>query len=165
MSRETRVGHVRPLPYAGLPLVILLFIPGLTASPPLSAAPRRVFVAEFDKRGDARLRKDLIKELAKSKEFQVVDSPSAADLILDGTTELYVRGYYSLWVRAGTAPGHGNPLYGGYSSVELKSPSGETVWSYLATLREATTDPSRELSHDIAKHLLQSAISANPPQR
>ena len=84
----------------------------------------------------------------------MISSSKDADLILSGDTELFVRQYYNLYVRAGTSPSNGRPIYGGYVSVELKSPSGETLWSYLATARAGSKDAPHHLSEDIVKHLL-----------
>ncbi|MBV8551563.1 MAG: hypothetical protein JOY54_09700 [Acidobacteriaceae bacterium] len=104
-------------------------------------------------------------ELQKSKVFEMVESPADADAVLAGDAEVYVLGYYSLYARAGRSPANGNPVYGGYTSVELKSHSGETVWSYLSTLRSGSTDPARDISRDIARHLIAVAFPNRKTER
>ncbi len=138
------------------------FMASAIASPPhVLAASHRLYVADIAKAGDSDLRKELLRQLSKSKDLQLVQSPAQADEILTGSAELYIRGYYSLYVRAGSAPSHGRPLYGGFASVVLKSRSGETLWSYLATLQESTSTPGRELSRDIARHLIENDQSTS----
>jgi len=99
------------------------------------------------------MRRNLIAEL-KKKGFEVVNDAAGADAILSGDSEIFVKEYYSLYVRAGTSPAHGKPVYGGYVSVELKTPAGETLWSYLATARSDSTDAPRRLSEEIIRHLI-----------
>lgn len=121
---------------------------------------RRIYIREPNNRTEAGdLRKGLIHQLKKSKDFEVVEAPSQADAILAIDPQIYIRGYYSLYARAGTSPEHGRPLYGGYVSAELKSPSGETLWSYLSTLPVESNDPAPWLSKDIVKHLVTGTAS------
>jgi hypothetical protein len=100
-------------------------------------------------------RQRIIADLRKLQSVQVVDSAQAADEILTGAGEIYVKGYYSLNPRSGVAPGNGHPVFGGYLSVELKDSRGRTVWSYLANASDSR-DAARELSKDVVKHLAQS---------
>ncbi len=120
------------------------------------AAPSgyRIYIDGFGKGPNAsELRKDLIKELSKTNDFEIVSSRASADGVLVGDAELYVRTYMSLYARAGTSPQHGRPIYAGYVSVKLKDSSGQTVWSYLSTVHAGSKDASHELCRDIAKHL------------
>ena len=105
------------------------------------------------------MRKALVGQLRKSKDFEVVDSSSQADAVLDGDTEIYIKGYFSLYARAGSSPANGQPIYGGYVSAELKSPSGDTLWSYLSTLHSSSKNPAGDLSKDIYKHLVADVAS------
>ena len=115
----------------------------------------RIFVGDLGNKPQAsEVRKQLISQLKKLKAFNVVFSSKDADLVLSGDAELFVREYYNLYVRAGTSPSNGRPIYGGYVSVELKSSSGETLWSYLATARTGSKDAPHHLSEDIVKHLM-----------
>jgi len=99
-----------------------------------------------------KAKKDLVAQLRKVKNVQVVDSPSQANVILSGDGEIYIKGFYSLNPRSGISPANGQPVYGGYLSVELKDASGATLWSYLADAPESK-DAAHELSKDIVRHL------------
>jgi hypothetical protein len=132
---------------------IVLALLGISVAEPAPSA-YRIYINGFGNGSDAsELRKDLMKELSKTDEFEIVSSPAKADGVLGGDAELYVRSYVSLYARAGTSLQHGQPVYGGYVSVEVKDPSGQTVWSYLSTLHSGSRNASRELCRDIAKHL------------
>lgn len=121
------------------------------------AAPKvyRLYVDSFGNKLDAdELKKELMKELRHSKDVDLVNSAAAATVVLGGDAEIYIRGYVSLYARAGTSPEHGNPVYSGYASAELKNSSGETLWSYLSTVPEGSKDAARGVSKDIVRHLL-----------
>ncbi len=119
------------------------------------ATLQHIYVASLGTDPQAsQVRRDLISELKKNKGFDVVSSPAGADAVLSGDAELYLREYYSLYVRAGTSPENGKPIFGGYVSVELKSSSGETLWSYLASAGAGSKDAPSHLSKDIVKHLV-----------
>jgi hypothetical protein len=127
------------------------------------AAARRIYVGNLGGRPEAeQIRKALIGQARKLRNFEVVDSPAQADAILDGDPEVYVSGYVSLYVRAGTSPTSGTPLYKGYVSVELKNRSGETIWSYLSTLHAPSKNPASDIAKDVMKHL-QTGFSGSVP--
>ena len=110
------------------------------------AAVKSVYVGPFaEKPGAAALRADLISELRKSHRLSVAASPEAADAVITGAGETWIRGYYSLNPRVrNTSDAY--PIYGGYLSIELKGRGGETLWSYLVT-------PKRFGSEDIGRNL------------
>jgi hypothetical protein len=117
-----------------------------------SGGIRRLYVEPFTTRtGSEKLRDDLIAELHKLSSFSIVSSETAADAILSGGGEIWVKGYRSLNPRSGRLPSDGTPLYAGYLSVELKDPKGETLWSYLVTPGSEATDVSKDISRRIAK--------------
>lgn len=116
---------------------------------------KRIFVDGLGDKFDLRdVRKDLVRELKSSDIFMVVDSAQDADATLTGHGDTWLKGYYSLNPRAGTSPANGQPIYGGYVSVELKDRAGMTLWSYLATPRAGSNNIAHELSKDVVKHLL-----------
>jgi hypothetical protein len=116
-----------------------------------SAGPvRRIYVNGLS---PDDVRKDLIAALRKSKLFDVVATADQADAVLSGGGKIWRKGFYSLNPRAGTSPSNGQPVYGGFLSVELKDRHGETLWSYLATPRSGSTDAAGDLSRDVVKHL------------
>ena len=80
---------------------------------------RRIYVGDFGGKPEAAaLRNAVIEQIRKSKDFMVAESPAESDAELAGDAEIYIRGYYSLYARAGTSPANGKPVYGGYVSVE-----------------------------------------------
>jgi len=120
-------------------------------------AVKRIYVDGFGTNpSTARVKKDLIAELRRTKAFQLASSEAAADATLTGNCQIYLKGYFSLNPRSGTLPTHGEAIYGGYLSVELRDRRGETVWSYLAAARSGSRDAAHELSQDVVKHLVSS---------
>jgi phosphate transport system substrate-binding protein len=136
-------------------------------TPPL----RRLYVEPFTtKEGSENLRDDVIAELRKPGSapppvsFSLVTSAAAADVVLGGGGEIWVRGYRSLNPRAGESPSNGTPVYGGFLSVELRDLKGETLWSYLVTPSSAGGDVSSNLAKQIAKRVAEALRQdAKPP--
>lgn len=120
-------------------------------------AVKSVYVEPFaNKPGAEGLRADLIAELRKSHRVSVAASPQAADAVIGGTGETWVRGYYSLNPRVRSVGSDAHPIYGGYLSVELKGRGGETLWSYLVTPRRfGPEDIGRNLCGQIVRKLVE----------
>jgi phosphate transport system substrate-binding protein len=79
---------------------------------------------------------------------------SAADLILGGGGEIWIRGYCSFSPRSHMKlPTNGTPIYGGYLSVALRNKAGQTLWSYLAMLKTGSGKIPKDLSNRIVKHI------------
>ena len=134
-----------------------------------SSAIRRLYVEPFTtKAGSEKLRSDVLQELHKINAVLLVPNAANADAILGGGGEIWVKGYRSLNPRSGRLPSDGTPVYGGYLSVELKDPNGETLWSYLVTPGAGSEDVSKGLSKRIARLVAealaqrQAAIPAAP---
>ena len=130
---------------------------GVIAASPASGqhiSIKNVYVEAFPaKAGSTKLREDLIEQLRKMGSFSIVNSESAADAIVSGDGETWIKGYRSLNPRSGRLPSDGEPVYAGFLSVELKDAKGETLWSYLVTLGPASESISKDLSKQIVKHL------------
>jgi hypothetical protein len=123
----------------------------------------RIYVSDMgNKNNSDELRKGLLWALSKSKHFILAPSPKEADVVLEAQGELYLKGYYSLNPRSGESPANGRPIYGGSLSVELKDRSGETVWSYLATLKTGEGDAARALAKEAVKHLATTIEGKKP---
>lgn len=89
---------------------------------------KRVYVESFTTRAESeKLRQSVISELSKDHSISVVATESAADLILGGGGEIWVKSYKSLNPRSARSPSNGTPVYAGYLSVELRSKNGETI--------------------------------------
>jgi hypothetical protein len=118
---------------------------------------KRIFIEGLGDKPELReVKKDLATLLRKSEIFGVTDSSDQADATLTGRGDTWLKGYYSLNPRAGTSPSNGQPVYGGYVSVELKNQAGVTLWSYLATPHAGSKDIAHDLSKDVVKHLVNS---------
>ena len=99
------------------------------------------------------LAKDLDHEFHKVSGLRLAPSPNQADAIVRGECQVWIRGYVSLNPRAGSGPGRGTPIYGGYLSVELRDQHNAVLWSYLATVHTGTSDAGKDLSRQVAKAL------------
>ncbi len=116
------------------------------------AAGPRVYLEPFpQKSGAAELQRELVSLLGKEHGVTVVKDAAGADFIVSGSGETYVRGYIGTNPRVVRVNSDSQPVYGGFLSVELKTQSQDTVWSYLAT-------PSRIGSHDINRNLAGQVI-------
>ena len=116
---------------------------------------KRIFIDGLGNKPQlSEVKRDLASELRKSKIFEVVDSAGQADATLTGHGDTWLKGYYSLNPRSGTSPSNGEPMYGGYVSVELKNRAGVTLWSYLATPHTGSKNIAHDLSKDVVKHLV-----------
>ena len=116
-----------------------------------------LYVEQFaTKDGAEELREDVVSELRKLNSVTLVPDESAADLILGGGGEIWIRGYRSFSPRSQMKlPTNGTPIYGGYLSVELRNKAGQTLWSYLVTPRIVSGDVPKDLSKQITRHLLE----------
>ena len=124
------------------------------AMPALAWQGKRLYVEPFHVSGEAeKLREYVIADLRKQGGVGLAANESAAETILGGGGEIWVRGYRSLNPRSGRLPADGTPIYGGYLSVELRNSKGETFWSYLATPESGSEDVARELAKEIAKRV------------
>jgi hypothetical protein len=118
---------------------------------------KRIFIEGLGDKPELReVKKDLAALLRKSEIFGIADSSDQADATLTGRGDTWLKGYYSLNPRAGTSPANGQPVYGGYVSVELKDRAGVTLWSYLATPHTGSKNIAHDLSKDVVKHLVTS---------
>ena len=137
--------------------LLLVKITSLSAQDVQRVKLTRLYVEPFTtKSGAEDLRRLLIAELRKHGSPSLVSSSGAANAILDGGGELWIKGYRSLNPRAGTLPSNATATYGGYFSVELKDAQGRTFWSYLAT----PGTNSDNLAHDLAKRIARQVIQA-----
>jgi hypothetical protein len=154
------------MPNASRQLVIIAYLISVSAeilgqSAGMLNGVKRIFVDSMGSMsGMAEVKKDLIVRLKKQRLFEVVSSVDEADAVLTGEGEIWIRGYYSLNPRAGTAPIHGHPIYGGFLSVELKDKKGNTLWSNLATPHTTSSNIGRELSENVVRHLASAVAKA-----
>jgi phosphate transport system substrate-binding protein len=126
---------------------------------------KNIFVGSFgDKPGASQLREQVMSELRKSQRFRLVTAPAEADLVLDGTGDVWIISHYSLNPRNRSVNGDAQGVYTGYLSVELKDKKGETLWSYLATPHSSGSgDVSRGLARLVAGKLNGGLVDAPSP--
>lgn len=107
----------------------------------------------------AELRERLIRKLAGSRRFRIVPSPAEADAVLQGTGQVWVRGFISTNVR--TPSSDRRAVYSGYLSLEVVGHNNQPLWSWLATpSRLAWTDIVDDLADHVAKKMLEAAKSS-----
>jgi hypothetical protein len=124
-----------------------------------------IYVGSFgQKQGADTLRQDLVDVLKHTSRLTVVTSPSQADARVEGTGEVWVKGYYTLNPRQRMVSSEVKRVYAGYLSIELKDQRNETLWSYLATPpSQGSEDVPRTMAAQAVKKLL-AALEAPPPQ-
>jgi hypothetical protein len=138
-------------------LWLLAIVPLLGQEANSLRSVKRIFIEGLGDKPELReIKKDLAGELRRTEIFGVADSAGQADATLTGRGDTWLKGYYSLNPRAGTSPANGEPVYGGYVSVELKDHAGVTLWSYLATPHSGSKNIAHDLSKDVVRHLVTS---------
>lgn len=109
---------------------LILMVAVLRAQP--SQPIRTLYVDTFQGGpGSADLRKLVAERLRAQHKWQLVNQPSAADAIVHGSGEFWIKGHLTNSARA--AAGQVESVYGGYLSLEVQSRSGQILWSYLVT--------------------------------
>ena len=140
----------------GLVLLVFLFVqqPQAEASATLDHLRTIQIASMGDGSGAAAVRQRIIDRLRKSKALKIVDNPSAADAVLQGSSSIWRTGSVSLEPRS---TGSRQINYQGYLSVELVDKNHQTLWSYMVT-------PSRfhmsTITDDLADHLTQKLLDA-----
>lgn len=128
---------------------------------PTLAQAHKLYVAQFSEGDEAApLRQSLIKRLQKTGRYQIVDSADKADLIMQGSGEVWIKGYLAINLRSPST--NRQPVYGGFLSVDLVARNGEPVWSYLVTPSKlAWTNIRDDLANNLVKELLLAGTRAN----
>jgi phosphate transport system substrate-binding protein len=124
------------------------------ASPQASESIRKIYVEPFQGRlRSAELHEKVVESLKANSNFQIVDNPSDADAVVQGSGEIWVEGYVSSRPHSSVR----EAVYDGYLSLEVKGRTGETLWSYLVT-------PGRMhwsgVAQDMANHIVKLMVTA-----
>ncbi len=121
------------------------------------AQVKSLFVQSFSGGPAARkLRESVVRRLEKSHRFRLVASPAGADATLEGSGEIWVRGFISTNIR--TPSSNAQAVYSGYLSLEILGSDRQPLWSWLVTpSRLAWSNIVDDLSSHGAKKLLQAA--------
>ena len=105
------------------------------------------------------LRERLIERLNHSGQVKVVDSSSAPDAILRGTSSIWATGTVVINPRSSASR---ETNYQGYLSVELVDKSNQPLWSYLVTPGRFRTDSvAHDLANRAAEHLIDAVRSGS----
>ena len=104
--------------------------------------------------GAEALRRDIVDRLTRSRRLKVVDNPSAADVVLRGSSSIWATGTISLSPHSDSAS---ETIYQGYLSVELVDKAGQIVWSYLVTPNRFRT---ASITNDLADQLVFRLLDA-----
>lgn len=132
-----------------------------------NAPIRAIYVEPFQgKPGIADLQARVTDRLRARAEFHLVDSRPQADAILRGAGALWVKGYFS--VSPHDPASVREPVYGGYLSLELESPGGSILWSYLVTpgglrWKSAGDDMADHIVRRLAEAVAGGRLSASSP--
>jgi phosphate ABC transporter phosphate-binding protein len=115
---------------------------------------KKLYVAPISgETGANELRASLLKQLNKTGQFQLVDSPEQADAVLKGTGQLWVTGYIYVNPRAPTSKRQA--VYSGFLSVELVGHNNQVLWSYLVTpAKFSSSSVPDDLSGNLVKRLI-----------
>jgi phosphate transport system substrate-binding protein len=104
--------------------------------------------------GAAEMREQMVRQLRKSHEVELVSDPKAADAVVKGTGRIWVTGRVSLNPRSHSSS---QPVYEGFLSVEVAGESGEVFWSYLVT---PSKFPWNGIEEDLANQLVTRLLRA-----
>ena len=112
--------------------------------------------------GAAEIHEALARQLRKSSVFRLVDSPAAADAVLSGNSQLWVKGTVATNPRVPSS--HPQPVFGGFLSIEMTGANQQPLWSYLATpSRFSFASITDDLSAQSTRELLRArAADTNP---
>jgi len=144
--------------------LFLYLVSTITGEAAENAGIRKLYVEPLTtKASSARLRDELLAELHKLPSVSLVASESDADIILGGGGDVWIKGYRSLNPRSGRPPSGGDPVYTGYLSVELRSTTGETLWSDLVTPGSSDSDVWQTLAKKIVKDVSAALAHTDAP--
>ncbi len=104
--------------------------------------------------GAAEMREEMVRQLHKSHEVQVVSDAKEADALVKGTGRVWITGYVSLNPRSHATS---QPVFEGFLSVEVVGHGGETLWSYLVT---PSKFPWKSITDDLASQLVNRMLRA-----
>jgi phosphate ABC transporter phosphate-binding protein len=108
------------------------------------------------------LRDSLVRRLAKSDRFRLVQSPKDADAIIIGSSQVWFRGFISINPR--TPSTDRQAVYSGYLSLEVVGADRQPLWSWLVTPgRLSWNNIIDDLASRAAKKLVEAAEAAPVP--
>ncbi len=117
---------------------------------------KKVFVPSFSSGiGGTELYQTFVKQLRKSGKFEVVSSPTQADAVVKGSSQIWIKGHIATSPRSPST--NRQAVYGGFLSVEAVGANNAVLWSYLVT-------PSKfawgTLADDLSDNLVREMVAA-----
>lgn len=141
-------------PNPALMIVLLLCLLASLSAAAQGSGTRHVYVdIPGAQAGANELRDELIAQLRRTGAVALVEQRSAADVILAGNGEIWVKGYVSLNPRSGRSLSNARALYSGFLSVELKDAKGRILWSDLVNPHAPSETLAKDLSKQVARHV------------
>jgi len=117
---------------------------------------KKIYVGSLgDKKGATELREEMIKRLKGNHTVEVVATAEAADAVMTGSGETWVKGYYTTSPRPSRYAQ--SVIYGGTLSVEVKGKDNKTLWSYLVTPGKFTWG---NVTQDLADQMVKKFVKA-----
>ncbi len=102
---------------------------------------------------DELLRDDLIKRLEKTGGYKIVDDKNAADALVSGSGEVWIKNYEATNWRSPN--NNRQAIYSGFLAVEVTGRDGSTLWSYMATpYKLIWTNIADELAGNLVKAMI-----------
>ncbi len=139
-------------------MLIAFLVLLLPSAAQTGASLNRIHTIQVASMGDGAsaqtLRQRIIDRLSKSGQLKIVESESAADVTLHGTSSMWATGTISLSPHSKSAS---QTIYQGYLSVELMSKDGQTLWSYLVTPSHFRT---ASITDDLADQVVSRLLAA-----
>ena len=116
---------------------------------------RKLYVQSLgtDKGAD-EIREQMVRQLRKSHDVQVVTDPREADAQIRGTGRMWVTGHVSFSPRSSSLS---QPTFEGFLSAEVVGKNDETLWSYLVS---PSNLPWNGVANDLASQFVNKLLAA-----
>jgi len=123
---------------------------------------RLLYVPPFEGGSEAAaLRASFVQRLDRSHRFRITQSEGDADAIVNGTGQIWLKGYIT--INARTPSSDREAVYGGYLSLEVAGVDGQPLWSWLVTPSKLVwTNIVDNLADQAAKKLVEAGESTSP---
>jgi phosphate ABC transporter phosphate-binding protein len=118
---------------------------------------RRVFVPAWSGgNGAAELHDSLVKQLRKTGKFEVVENPSQADAVIQGSGQIWVKGHIATSPRSPST--NRQAIFGGFLSAQVVGAGNTVLWSYLVTPSKFSWS---NISDDLSESLVRQMVAVH----
>jgi phosphate ABC transporter phosphate-binding protein len=150
---------------------VLLFVAGLGSVASAQSATslsqvKKIYVEPFTgKRGAQDIQQEILHRLKHESGLKIVVSAAESDAVLNGTGEIWTKGYIANNPRATAADRR--PVYGGYLLLSLRGTDSHILWTYLVTPGKfgsgaITSDLASQAATLVTTALVKSRTAAVP---